>query len=104
VQRRRRLSAARPKRTVHHPNADLVPEGERPCPICGSPMDVVSHDGVSVDECRHHGVWLDYGELEKVVAKARRITRRECRAAAREAKKQGKYEGICFGWFSLLWD
>lgn len=37
------------------------------CPHCGAPMtrDVLP-EGVSVDVCPAHGVWLDVGELERI--------------------------------------
>lgn len=43
----------------------------RPCPACGEVMNRRNHggsSGVVVDVCRHHGVWLDAQELERVLA------------------------------------
>jgi Zn-finger nucleic acid-binding protein len=45
-------------------NRAIVPEGERKCPICDVPMNTEIRDGVKIDVCSAHGVWLDYGELE----------------------------------------
>lgn len=41
-----------------------------PCPVCTDLMtrkNFASCSGVILDLCRHHGVWLDHGELEKVL-------------------------------------
>ena len=39
------------------------------CPICGTPMQKrVVNDGVELDFCDWHGVWLDAGELERLLA------------------------------------
>ncbi len=87
-----------------HPNSELIAEGRRPCPICGSMMAAEEHDNISIDLCAKHGVWLDLGELEKIVSKAKGISRRKGLRAARDAKVRGRYEGVVFGWLSLLWD
>jgi hypothetical protein len=42
------------------------------CPVCHVPLREVPRFGVLLDVCsRCHGVWLDGGELEKVIALAR---------------------------------
>ena len=39
------------------------------CPVCGSPMQKkVVQNGVEVDYCDWHGLWLDAGELEGLLA------------------------------------
>ena len=39
------------------------------CPICGAPMiKRVILDGLEIDYCDSHGVWLDGGELERLAA------------------------------------
>ena len=39
------------------------------CPVCGSPMQKkVVQNGVEVDYCDWHGLWLDAGELERLLA------------------------------------
>lgn len=41
----------------------------RPCPRCGVALGTVESGGLSLDECgRCGGVWLDRGELERVMA------------------------------------
>lgn len=38
------------------------------CPVCGSTMQKrVVGDGVEIDYCDWHGVWLDLGELERLL-------------------------------------
>lgn len=40
------------------------------CPVCGALMNrriFGAQSGVIVDGCRHHGVWLDGGELAQIV-------------------------------------
>ena len=49
-----------------------TPELSRKCPICGTGMDKVSaqnKEPVLLDRCpRGHGVWLDKGELNRVLS------------------------------------
>ena len=41
------------------------------CPIDDSPLSVSSRDGVEIDFCPQcRGVWLDRGELDKIVDRA----------------------------------
>jgi Zn-finger nucleic acid-binding protein len=43
----------------------------RKCPICGTTMNRVNYgksSGVIADRCRNHGVYLDAGELRRIVA------------------------------------
>lgn len=38
------------------------------CPVCGAEMNTVSRYDVEIDICNKcHGVWLDRGELNKIV-------------------------------------
>lgn len=40
-----------------------------PCPVCGDLMtrkNFKTISGVLIDLCRHHGVWLDAGELDQI--------------------------------------
>lgn len=41
------------------------------CPVCGKTMFVDFYQDVSIDRCKEHGVWLDRGELELIVARLR---------------------------------
>lgn len=41
------------------------------CPRCSSSMSELDRDGITIDRCeRCRGVWLDRGELEKLLALA----------------------------------
>jgi Zn-finger nucleic acid-binding protein len=58
------------------------------CPRCEtSTLREIDRDGVAIDQCPDcRGVWLDRGELEKLVNRAvREIEDAEARAAARSA-------------------
>ena len=41
--------------------------GNRNCVICGGRMRHEFHDGVEVDVCDEHGIWLDRGELAAII-------------------------------------
>ncbi len=47
-----------------------MPANTVDCPICGTAMQrqVVS-DGIEIDFCDWHGVWLDAGELDQLLAR-----------------------------------
>ena len=39
------------------------------CPVCGAPLQKrIVTNGVEIDFCDWHGLWLDAGELERLVA------------------------------------
>lgn len=39
------------------------------CPVCGTAMQKrIVRDGIELDFCDWHGVWLDAGELEHLLA------------------------------------
>ena len=45
-----------------------MPRQQIDCPICGTAMQKrVIQDGLEIDYCDWHGVWLDGGELERLV-------------------------------------
>lgn len=58
-----------------HNNDELVPAGERPCPICGVAMNVIDEHNIAVDICDQHGVWLDQGELTTLLERTYRYRR-----------------------------
>jgi hypothetical protein len=57
-----------------------------------------------VDICEDHGVWLDKGELESIIARLKRTGRRNSYKAAREARKEGMIEFWLLGPLSFLFD
>ena len=77
--------ASRPRAAT---NADLVPEGQRSCQICGARMQSVRRAGEVIDVCADHGVWLDRWELERLVgAHGVRARRRSDAAEATTRRK-----------------
>jgi len=85
-------------------NDKLVPPGQRPCPICGQMMAVEARQGVSIDVCAAHGMWLDNGELRPLVELAASKGRLGCVEMVRRARREGKVSGAMFGLWSLLFD
>lgn len=43
-----------------------------PCPLCRTPTHPHEYDGVNIDVCEAHGVWLDHGELVAITEVERR--------------------------------
>lgn len=40
------------------------------CPRCHTPLHELDRDGITIDRCeRCRGIWLDRGELEKLLAR-----------------------------------
>ena len=85
-------------------NNEIVPSGERPCPICGKHMDVEQMSEVDVDVCAKHGVWLDRGELPRILGRHAASVRRKHAETIRKASRKGKESGVIFGVWSLLFD
>ena len=85
-------------------NNTIVPPGERECPICKQTMVEETEYGVSLDVCKDHGVWLDQGELPRIVSFIRSGNRSLSRRAIKKAKHQGKISALLWGVFSLLSD
>jgi Zn-finger nucleic acid-binding protein len=81
-------------------NLHIVPEGQRPCPICGRLMETQSRHNHIVDVCHEHGIWLDKDELPAIMARLRQRQRDDMRRARRD----GKMSGALWGWWSLLFD
>jgi len=80
------------------------PVDQRACPVCSVPLVQTMVKGVAVDVCENHGIWLDNGELEIILAKQRRTMSTSKRNAINRARKDGKVSGALFGWLSLLVD
>ena len=63
-------------------------------------------DTVQIDVCEEHGVWLDVGELGRVIqrAKARgyEFAGETYEPAIEEARRDGKLSGALLGFWSLL--
>ena len=87
-----------------HHNDQLVPHGERKCPICGTRMVVEIQHGISLDVCQAHGVWLDRGELSDLASRIRSGERLSRMEAIRDARREGKLSAMVFGAWSLWMD
>lgn len=44
----------------------------RKCPVCGKPMKEKTIEGVVIDKCSEHGIWLDKGEQKKILEKVKK--------------------------------
>ena len=77
-----------------HPNAELVPEGARPCPICGTAMQTSQRGDDAIDLCEAHGVWLDRFELERMAQRRAKAAGRRLQRARQEARLAGFWWGL----------
>ena len=72
-------------------NRRVVPEGERPCPICGQKMTMERKQGIQVDLCHDHGVWLDKGELGALLGRTKDQALQDAMAKAGESGEDGGF-------------
>ena len=86
-----------------HDNDRLVPPGHRPCPICGSLMQMRPRASINIDICADHGVWLDNGKLESIAENTSVSSRLRYRRDIEKVRSQEKIKGI-FGWLSFFLD
>lgn len=80
-------------------------EGSRPCPVCSRLMDIEVKHAIAIDVCPEHGIWLDSGELEKLVLDSKRNHVRDRIRNRRKldaVKHSGRMEGAMFGWWSMF--
>jgi Zn-finger nucleic acid-binding protein len=81
------------------PNEEGDPPVLRPveevvgCPRCGEPMQLFDVDEVTVDVCSRHGIWLDLGEDELLLRRARKPGRARNREKFRRARRRGYARG-----------
>jgi len=67
-------------------------------------MVLEQKEEITIDTCEEHGVWLDKGELEKIIRRIKeRITKYQ-RRGLRRAKNTGRIQGTFLGWLSFLFD
>ncbi len=60
----------RPPRRPRQPR-EGTPGGDMTCPVCGVPLAMAERQGVEIDYCPScRGVWLDRGELDKIIERA----------------------------------
>ena len=55
-----------------HSNSEYNPRKARKCPLCGeTDLVLAERQGVEIDYCpKCRGVWLDRGELDKIVERS----------------------------------
>ena len=62
------------------------------CPVCDVTLSISSRDGVEIDFCPQcRGVWLDRGELDKIIDRAAATTRSNDRYDDRERRPDNRY-------------
>ena len=60
------LPSGRGERRMTNPGAGM------PCPVCAVPLVMSDRQGVEIDYCPQcRGVWLDRGELDKIIERSR---------------------------------
>ena len=70
------------------------------CPTCSEEMaKQKSYGEVEFDICKQHGIWLDRGELTRIVEAFGEDNRQPPQTGDRQT---GRYEGIFLGWLSLF--
>jgi uncharacterized protein len=63
------------------------------CPIDDSPLSVSSREGVEIDFCPQcRGVWLDRGELDKIIDRAANTLAGSTPAYATTPDDRGRYD------------
>ena len=75
------------------------------CPVCDSEMKRDWEKNIEVDVCLEHGLWLDKGELERIIARTSSSSSSNVYERERvESQKidQARWEGIVFGIWSLF--
>jgi Zn-finger nucleic acid-binding protein len=77
-----------------------VPEGERRCVVCGERMKRELAQGVTVDVCDEHGIWLDKGELPRIIERIRERSHEVRRIAMQRTYEQGKSDSLWWGFWT----
>ncbi len=63
------------------------------CPVCHAPFKEVVNEGVLIDVCTEcRGIWLDRGELEKLMDIARADGEAEVGQDNRSERKKSRFE------------
>ena len=69
-----------------------------PCPVCKVPLVMSDRQGVEIDYCPQcRGVWLDRGELDKIIERSAAAEARPA-AAAPEPRHQNRDRGYDRGY------
>ena len=68
-ERRRKVLDERESQVAEEERQRILAVARGRCPKCGAELVPVPYRGIELDKCsRCQGVWLDFGELDQVVA------------------------------------
>lgn len=68
-ERRRKVLDERKSQAAEEERQRILAVARGRCPKCGAELVPVPYRGIELDKCsRCQGVWLDFGELDQVVA------------------------------------
>jgi len=103
MEKRRIVRLRKVRAPEPHPNTSIVPEGERRCVIRGNRTTREFKEGVGVDVCDEHGLWLDEDQLPRIIERIRERSHEARRIAMqrtyREGLKGGRLEGVWWGFW-----
>ncbi len=70
IEKKRKLALQQAEETATHQREALKQLHYMKCPKCGMDLQTLTKGSVELDTCFNcHGVWLDAGELDRLVAK-----------------------------------
>ena len=72
------------------------------CPACGKTLKLTTLEFIEVHVCAEHGVWLDRGELETIVARASRKKVRAVHKLAQGVVDEDRADFLLFGGWALV--
>ena len=68
-ERRKKVLEEQESRSTEEERLRILAVARGRCPKCGAELVPVPYRGIELDKCsRCQGVWLDFGELDQVVA------------------------------------
>jgi uncharacterized protein len=69
IEKKRKLALEQSRETAQQQREQLKALHHMKCPKCGMDLHTLRKGSVEIDTCFHcHGMWLDAGELEKLLA------------------------------------
>lgn len=69
LDRRKKTLVEQESRAAEEERLRVLAVAKDRCPKCGAPLLAIHYRGVELDKCsRCHGLWLDCGELDQVLA------------------------------------